>query len=56
MNARGVQLYPGLFGLEHLGMEPDYGPMIISGFQTSDLIGSIEIFYKLYDISFSVQS
>mmetsp|Transcript_26766 Transcript_26766/g.44224 ORF Transcript_26766/g.44224 Transcript_26766/m.44224 type:complete len:536 (-) Transcript_26766:95-1702(-) len=43
MNARGVQLYPGLFGLEHLGMEPDYGPMIISGFQTSDLIGSKNI-------------
>ena len=43
MNARSVQLYPGLFGLEHLGMEPDYGPMIISGFQTSDLIGSKNI-------------
>ncbi len=43
LDARGVQLYPGLFGLEHLGMEPDYGPMIISGFQSSDLVGSKNI-------------
>jgi UDP:flavonoid glycosyltransferase YjiC (YdhE family) len=34
LEARGVMLYPGLFGLEHLGMEPDYVPMIISGFSS----------------------
>jgi glucuronosyltransferase len=34
LEASGVMLYPGLFGLAHLGMEPDYVPMIISGFQS----------------------
>ena len=38
INARSVMLYPGLFGLQHLGMESDYTPMIISGFQSSELI------------------
>lgn len=32
INASSVMLYPGLLGLEHLGNEPDYMPMIISGF------------------------
>jgi hypothetical protein len=31
LSAKAVMLYPGLIGLEHLGMEPDYVPMIISG-------------------------
>jgi len=40
LDACGVMLYPGLFGLQHLGMEPDYVPMIISGFQ-SPVIGNL---------------
>lgn len=40
LDARGVMLFPGLFGLQHLGMEPDYVPMIISGFQ-SPVIGNL---------------
>jgi len=32
INANSVMLYPGLLGLEHLGNEPSYMPMIISGF------------------------
>jgi hypothetical protein len=34
LEASAVMLYPGLFGLGNLGMEPDYVPMIISGFQS----------------------
>ena len=40
INASSVMLYPGLLGLEHLGNEPSYMPMIISGF-TSPVTSSI---------------